>query len=54
MNKEFKELFRKSGLTKYAFAKKIGMPRQNINLYLHDKHEMKVSHFERIKTKFYE
>jgi len=51
MNKEFKELFRRSGLNKAQFAKLIGMKRSNLHSYLTDKIEMKIKTFQKYSCK---
>jgi transcriptional regulator with XRE-family HTH domain len=52
--KKLKELFIKSGLTKAEFSRKCGIKKQNLNPYLTDLYEMKLSTFEKIKKKYYE
>jgi transcriptional regulator with XRE-family HTH domain len=54
MNKKLKELFLKSGLSKAEFSRKCGIKKQNLNPYLTDLYEMKLSTFEKIKKKYYE
>lgn len=52
MNKKLKELFLKSGLTKAEFSRKCGIKKQNLNPYLTDLYEMKLSTFEKIKNNY--
>ena len=51
MNKEFKELFKQSGLTKAQFSRVIGMKRSNLHSYLTDKIEMKIKTFQKYSCK---
>lgn len=51
MNKQFKELFAKSGLTKSQFCRLIGMKKGNIDCYLNDKIEMKIKTFQKYSAK---
>ena len=51
MNKEFKELFKQSGLTKAQFSRVIGMKRSNLHSYLTDKIEMKIKTFQKYSFK---
>ena len=51
MNKHFKDLFLKSGLTKSEFCRAIGMKKSNIYPYLNDKIEMKVKTFQKYSSK---
>ena len=54
MNEKFIQLFEKSNMTKAEFCRVIGLKKQNANVYLHNKSEMKISTFEKFKKKYYE
>ena len=52
MNDKFIKLFEKSKMTKAEFCRIIGLKKQNANVYLHNKSEMKISTFEKFKNNY--
>ena len=52
-NKELRDLYRKSGLSKSKFAKAIGIEIQNLTTRLENKNQLRRTTFEKYKAKFY-